>query len=59
MNDRLKEVMSLLDEARHRIDGDMDCRTQEYRAIDALCRAVERIADMLVANENKQEATNA
>jgi hypothetical protein len=36
----MESVDPLLDEARHVIDGEMNCHTPEYRAVDLLHRAV-------------------
>lgn len=41
----MKEINELLDEARQIIDGEMDCRTPEFRAADRLERALSRLAD--------------
>ena len=44
----MKTIYDELSEARHAIDGRMDCRTPEYIAFDHLERAVRMIVDELI-----------
>lgn len=37
-------VAELLDSAREIIDGECNCGTPEYRALDVLCQAIERLS---------------
>ena len=43
--DRAKEKLA---EARRAIDSELHCNTPEYRALDAICRAVELLANNVV-----------
>lgn len=40
----MESVNELMDQARAVIDGEMNCHTPEYRAVDLLHRAVELLA---------------
>ena len=48
----MKEIIELLETARHHIDGQMDCRTPEYHALDHLHRALDLLAGKVMAAEN-------
>ena len=41
----MNEIKELLSEARHFIDGHMNCHTPEYTALDRLERAVSLLAE--------------
>ena len=43
------EISTLLKDVRAIIDGEMDCHTPEYRALDMLERAIALIADRVSA----------
>lgn len=47
----MKEILEMLDMARYHIDGQMNCKTPEYHALDYLHRAAEAIALKLQENE--------
>jgi hypothetical protein len=40
----MKEIKELLDEARFHIDGQVNCHTPEYHALDKLERAIGLLA---------------
>jgi hypothetical protein len=54
----MKDVRSMLDEARYHIDGQVDCRTPEYQALDKLERAISLLADR-VEKDSKEAARAA
>lgn len=45
----MKEIKEMLAEARHHIDGGVNCHTPEYQALDKLERAVTMLMEKVAA----------
>ena len=55
----MREIRELLTEARFHIDGQMNCRTPEYAALDKLERAVSAlVAKVEIADRKASKAAN-
>jgi ribosome-associated translation inhibitor RaiA len=51
-------VNEILDEARQVIDGECDCHTPEYRALDLLERALRKLDDKFEAHYHNRVNPN-
>lgn len=50
----MKEIINLLETARFHIDGQMNCNTPEYHALDHLHRAVDLLAGKIQRQEDRE-----
>ena len=55
----MKEIRALLEEARFHIDGQVNCNTPEYAALDMLERALSAlVAKVEIADRKASKAAN-